>query len=94
MDCKKCRVTQLIIRLKELCCKISKSLFLVKWKEQGKNEECHKIFDNPSITKLEISGLRNGVAYDFSFESGSRLRFGKPAHKKGIILDSRRFFCF
>lgn len=54
-------------------------------------EEKQKLFDNPNLTKLEINGLKIGIVYDFSFESGSRLRFGKASHKKGIILDSE--FC-
>ncbi|KAI6202168.1 hypothetical protein M3Y96_00919800 [Aphelenchoides besseyi] len=60
--------------------------YRVRWKNGDSSEEWIRLFENPNATRLEIDGLKNGQSYEFYFESGSRVRFGKPLNFGKVVL--------
>ncbi|KAI6189081.1 Ras-associating domain-containing protein [Aphelenchoides besseyi] len=62
--------------------------YRVRWKNGDSSEEWIRLFENPNATRLEIDGLKNGQSYEFYFESGSRVRFGKPLNFGKVVLQN------
>ncbi|KAI6226481.1 Ankyrin repeat and fibronectin type-III domain-containing protein 1 isoform X4 [Aphelenchoides fujianensis] len=62
--------------------------YRVRWKNCASGEEFTRLYESPNATRLEVVGLRNGQTYEFHFESGSRVRFGKSTSFGKITLQN------